>query len=350
LKKRRLVSNGRQNNLVKRLKIENEKERKSIFQHLPNEIYHEIFDYLQPINIIQSFYGLDYRLNRFIENLPMKLNFKNLTKTEYKRVLKQMVPRITEQVVAIDLDQSLIDLFTQSFHWTQFPYLRFLSLTSSNFEQLESLFSIISNLSSLRSLRLLEHSQNETVCKLALANHDHYSIPKTNHLTHLLIETSPPFRILTLVYKHLMNKISVDYLQINVHCALFFYPDSLRHLDYDGLSRLISKINYMKINVMCGTFTPAFDLIRRFPQIEYLSVQTISQAYANGYQWADLLTQMPNLIKVDLKIHVDTLNLNEEFETFQTKFWLERQWFIQCRKNHLNSSKCQFIHRCIKVR
>ncbi len=366
LKKRRLVSNG---DTVKRLKIADEKKRISKidsfinvmnFQHLPNEIYQEIFDYLQPINIIQSFYGLDHRLNRLIENLPMKLNFQNLTKTQYKRLLKQMVPRMIEQIVAIDLGQSsyfsssfnsefLIDLFTQSFHWTQFSHLHFLSLTSPNLEQLESLFSVISNLSSLRSLRLLEQdhygSQNETVCKLVLANHNHHSIPKTNRLTHLFIETSPPFRTLSLLYKHLMNKISVDYLQINLRCALFFYPDSLRHLDYDGLSCLISNMNYLKIDVICGTCTPAFDLIRRFPQIEYLAVQTISQAYANGYQWADLLIQLPNLIKLDLKIHLDSLNSNEEFETFQTKFWFERQWFVQYRKNHFNSSQCQFIHR-----
>jgi hypothetical protein len=350
LKRRRLVSNGKKIDLVKRLKISDEKEIKSNFQHLPNEIYQEIFDYLQPINIIQSFYGLDHRLNRFIENLPMKLNFQNLTKTGYKRVLKQMVPRITDQIVSIDLNHSLIDLFNQSFHWTQFPHLRFLSLTSPNLEQLKSLFSVLNNLSSLRSLRLLEHSQNETVCKLVLANHDHYSIPKSNRLTHLFIETSPPFRNLNLVYKHLMNKISVDYLQINLRCALFFYPDSLRHLDYDGLSRLISKMNYLKVDLMCGTFTPAFDLIQRFPQIEYLSVQTRTPAYANGYQWADLFIKMPKLTKVNLKIHCDSVNSNEELETFKTKFWFERQWFVQCRNNYLNSSQCQFILRSIHVR
>jgi len=137
---------------------------------------------------------------------------------------------------------------------------------------------------------------------------------------------------------------------INIRCALFFYPHSLIHIDYDGLSRLIKNMNYFKIDVNYGTYKPAFDLIQRFPQIQYLSVKMISQAYANGYQWADLLSQMPNLIKLDFNIHLDSYKSDQELKTFQTKFWFERQWLIQCKKSHLNSLECKFIHRCIKVR
>jgi hypothetical protein len=378
LKKRQLDSSGKKNDIVKRLKIVYEKEIQSNFdqslnminfQDLPNEIYREIFDYLCPLNIIHSFYGLNYRLNQLIENISMKLNFKNLNKNEYKRVLKQIIPKITQQIVAIELGQSSkinhcfssssfnpefrIDLFIQSYNLTQFSNLCFLSFTSYNLKQLESLFLIIPNMLSLRSLRLLEqdysYSQNETVCKLVLANNNHYSIKQTNQFTHIFIETSPPFKTLILLYKHFINKISFNYLQINIRCALFFYPQSLTHLDYDGLSRLITNMNYFKIDIIFGTYTIAFDLIRRFPQIQYLSVKTISQAYANGYQWAELLAQMPNLIKLDLNIHLDSDKTDQEFQTFQTKFWLERKWFVQCRKTHLNSSECKIIHRSIKV-
>jgi hypothetical protein len=173
---------------------------------------------------------------------------------------------------------------------------------------------------------------------------------KTNHLTHIFLETSPPFKTLTLLYKYFINKISFNYLQINIRCALFFYPHALTYIDYDGLSRLITKMNYFKIDVICGTSSPAFDLIRRFPQIEYLSVKTVSKAYANGYQWADLLAQMPNLIKLDLNIQLDSSKSDQELETFQTKFWFERQWFVQCRKTHLNSLECKLIYRSIQVR
>jgi len=107
LKKRQLDSSGKKNDITKRLKIVYEKEIKSNFdqslnminfQDLPNEIYREIFDYLCPLNIIHSFYGLNYRLNQLIENISMKLNFKNLNKNEYKRVLKQIIPKITQQI------------------------------------------------------------------------------------------------------------------------------------------------------------------------------------------------------------------------------------------------------------
>lgn len=362
IQKRQMNSNEKKTNRIKRLKITDEKEMKYNFHDLPNEIYQEIFDYLCPINITRSFSGINYRLNCLIENIPMKFNFQNLNKNQYKRVFKQVIPKLTNQIIALDLNQSskmnqicdtLIDLFNQSFCLTQFTNLRYLSFPSSNLQQLESLFLILPTMPSLRSLRLLDHDfilQNETICKLTLANHHQYSIDKINHLTHISIETSPPFKNLILLQKHFRNKISLNYLQINIRCGLFFYRDSLKYLDYDGLSHLISDINYLKINVTYGTYITAFDIIQRFPQIHYLSVKTISHAYANGYQWADLLAQMPNILKIDLNIYLDSDETDQEFQTFQTKFWLERQWLIQYRKNHLNSSQYQIIHRSIKIR
>ena len=122
-----------------------------------------------------------------------------------------------------------IDLFIQSFNLTQFSNLRFLSLTSSNLKQLESLFLVIPNMLSLRSLRLLEQdysgSQNETVCKLVLANNHHYSINQTNHLTHIFIETSPPFKTLNLLHKHFINKISFE-LFTNKYSLCFIFLSS----------------------------------------------------------------------------------------------------------------------------
>lgn len=342
-------------NRVKRLKIIDEKQRKSMmnFQHLPYEIYREIFDYLQPMNVIQAFHGLDYHLDRFIENIPMKLNFQNCNKMECRRILKQLVPRITKQIVTMDLGRVsfdsdiLIDLFTQSFQWNEFPHLRCLSLTSPTLQQLESLISAIPSMSSLRSLRLVEQhyygSQNETVCKLVLANHNYQSSEKIR----LSIDTSPPFRNLRLLQKHFNNQISVDYLQINLRCSLFFYPDSLTNLDCEGLSQLIPNMDHLKIEVMCGTIEPIFDLIRRFPRIQYLSVWTVAQAYADGYQWTDLLSQFPNLINLHLRLNLDSSRSVDELKTFQTKFWSERQWFSHCQKSHC---RCQIITGNVTVR
>ncbi|CAF0944974.1 unnamed protein product [Adineta steineri] len=371
LKRRRMDSNGKKNDIVKRLKVVYEKELKNQttnltnFYDLPNEIFRDIFDYLCPIDVINSFYGLNYRFNELIKTIPMKLKCNKLNKNEYKRVLKHIVPKIKLQLYSLELgvlsktihsfnSEISIDLFTQSYNFTQFVNLRCLSLTSPNLEQLKSLFQIIPNMLSLRSLRLLEHdyygSQNETVCKLTLANNHRYSMKTNHHLSHLFIETSPPFKTLTLIQKYFTNKISFDCIQLNIRCALFFYPHSLTYIDCDGLSRLVSNMNYLKIDITVGTYSPAFDLIRRFPQIQHLSVRTISKAYADGHQWAELLAQMSNINKLDLNIYLDTYNSNQELQTFQTKFWLERQWNVECSKKHKNSSECKITYRSNQVR
>ena len=329
------------------------------FDDLPNEIYRELFDYLCSYDIIYSFFGLNQRLNCLIDSLFMKISLKNFKRNQYKSFLKQILPDRVEQISALELGQAncfssvvdseyRIDLFFQIFHLTQFSNLRILSLISPNLEQLESVLSILPTLSSLHSLYLLEHSdiqsQNETVCQLTLANYPSSNRCSTRCLSHVFIETSPPFKTLRLLHKSFANRIQIDRLQINIRCAIFFYPDILKHLNYDGLSRLITKMNYLKWNILCGHFQSTFDLIQCFPQIEYLSVKTIGQAYANGEQWSNLLVHLPNLSQLNLCIDFHEENFQDEYETFQTKFWFERKWFVYFRKQ---SCKYQFIHRQI---
>lgn len=348
-------------NIRTRKRMKKDFARMINFDDLPNEIYRDIFDYLYSFDIIHSFYGLNRRLNCMIDNLFMRISLKNFKRNQYKFVLKQILPCRIEQIIAIELGQKTcfssifdseyrIDLFFQIYHLKQFSNLRLLSLISPNLKQLEFVFSILSSLPSLRSLYLLEHTdhltQNETVCQLTLANYrsNHYS---STRLSHVFIETSPPFKALRLLYKSFLNTIHIDQLQINIRCAIFFYPDILKHINYDGLTRLVTEMNYLKLNILCGSFQSTFDLIQCFPQIEYLSIKTIAQAYANGQQWSDLLVQLPNLNQLNFCIDFNGDQFEDEYQTFQTKFWIDRKWFVCFRKQ---SCKYQFIHRSIQVR
>ncbi|CAF4758572.1 unnamed protein product, partial [Rotaria socialis] len=142
LKKRRLSSTGKKIIIVKRLKvayeneiIKNQLSNVTKFHDLPNEIYREIFDYLCSFDIMHSFHGLNHRLSEVIRDIPMKLNFNDLSQIEYKRVLKHVVPKIIDQSVSIEIGQSykmnrcfsslyssesLIDSFIQSLDFNQF--------------------------------------------------------------------------------------------------------------------------------------------------------------------------------------------------------------------------------------
>lgn len=377
-KKRQLNSSGNKNIIIKRLKVAYEKGILSMpnkililieiylfclelldqsssvtrFHDLPNEIYLEIFDYLPSLDIINSFHGLNYRLNGITQNIPMKLNFTQLNKTQYKYTLKSIVPKLVEQTRSIELGRSskltsfvsslnseyFIDLYFQSFNLTQFTNLRYLTLYSSPYDQLEKLLLILPQMSLLCSLRLLENyssMSNEPVCKVMLANNSRYSVNKTNNGKHILIDTSPPFRILHLIQRNLTNKMFFDSIQINVHCNLFFHQDILSRINWDGPSNLVSDMTYLKVNIQFGSYVQLFNLIRYFPKIHHLSVKTTSEAYANGSQWSELLAQMPNINKLDFKINLDSYESDQELKTFQTKFWLEQQWIVQCVKNAL---------------
>ena len=358
--------------MAKRFKFANEEQKLTAgtsLAELPNEIYREIFDYLSSLDIIHSFSQLNYRLNAVIETTPMKLHFDHLNKQKYQRVLKHVVPTMIDRTVAIQLGQPsktsstcvptmdpeyLIDLFSQSFHLTQFEHLRFLSLTSPSFHQLDSLLPLIPHLKSLRSFRLLEshesHSQHETIGQLVLANRHPLSSRPTSRLTHVYIAASPPFRTLTLLLKHWLDRVSLDYLHLTIRCAFFFFSQALVHLPCEALSRLVPNMTYFGIDMRLGTFTAAFDLIRRFSPADHLSIKTALPAYANGHHWADLFSQMPKLVDLDLDIHVDSARFDQELETFQTEFWFERQWIVQSERSKIGASSRRLTRRSVSFR
>lgn len=336
----------------------------STFADLPNEIYRDIFDYLSAFDILQSFDGLNHRLNAVMGDVPMKLRFDHLNKNAYQRVLKQIVPKLIQQTVAIDLGQppkikygswsstdpeQLIDLFTQSFDFRQFGNLRCLSLTSPRLHQLEAVLRILPQLETLQSFRLLElnyyGSQNETICQLTLANNRQGPLSSSQRLTHVSIEISPPFKTIPLLQQHLTNRISLEHLHVTIRCALFFYPDVLRNFQYEALARLVPQMNYCRLDMAVGPATAVLDLIGRFPHITHLSVRTVWQAYANGHQWAELLAQMPSLVDLDLDIQLDPSRADQELQTFQSKFWSDRRWLVQYRKSMYPSVPCRFVHR-----
>lgn len=362
LRKRRTNSNGKIDDQSKRFKtasssgsfilIESHSNfNPTQFDHLPNEIYREIFDYLPISDILHGFHGLNARLDAVIADIPMKFRFDQRNRQNFKRLLKQMEPTLIPQVVAMDFGPSfdpeyMIEKFTQSFHFLQFTHLRDLSIASSNSQQIESLLRILPRMTNLRSFRLLEQypfrSDYETVCDLVLANNRHCSLAVRNSFKHISIETSPPFRNLLLVQKCLTNELSFDSLHLKTRCALFFYPQAISNLPVPGLIHLVPHATYCHINLILRPYTMVFDLVRCFPQISHLSIRTSLEAYANGYQWKELLSQLPNIIDLDLDIHQHTSHSDHELLSFQTKFWFERNWIVQSRANRSASDRCIF--------
>ena len=79
-------------------------------------------------------------------------------------------------------------------------------------------------------------------------------------------------------------------------------------------------------------FQSVSNLIRHLTKIQHLHIKTSSQVYTNGCQLAHLLSQMFNIIKLDLDIQ-----LNSCKQELQTKFWYERKWFVHCFKTSFES-------------
>jgi hypothetical protein len=72
---------------------------------LPNELLFDIFDYLDGVNLLRAFYGLNFRFNFLLYNQyqTYRLQFQAVSKRNFDIVCQQHLPFIADRVVALSL-------------------------------------------------------------------------------------------------------------------------------------------------------------------------------------------------------------------------------------------------------
>ncbi|CAF1343992.1 unnamed protein product, partial [Rotaria sordida] len=122
------------------------------FELLSNEIFVECFEYLSAFDIYYSFHRLNYRCEKLIRSIPLKINVKQVRKTIFDQLCNRMFSNseIKKQIYSLrssnedTYDQ--IQVFLSIFLLDEFPSLRLLTLTdvdSSNFHRLKSMLPLL---------------------------------------------------------------------------------------------------------------------------------------------------------------------------------------------------------------
>jgi hypothetical protein len=317
------------------------------FELLANELILDIFEYLNSIQLLRTFHGLNIRFNKllYLHFQRFPLDFRSVSKHEFDIICQRILPLITDQITSIHLsnDDDTPDqpnlFFSYGFHFQQFINLQSLSLYHIRSTNLIN--QIILNCPHLIYLNIskCDFDEDTEEAKSCINN-----IWNLTNLKYCYLNDF--FTSLLTIISSSLEDLSIKNYFISFNCliSLFQCTPNLQNLsirirdisDNKPLSFLIPLLTKLTINFQ-GELNTLTNLLENLPNLSKLIID-IENIYIDGYQWEEIITNYLHKLKVfrllmyyqfdDEKIFNE--KINELFESFQTKFWIdEHQWFIQ---------------------
>ncbi len=328
-------------------------------EHLSNEFFYEIFDYLDPWDIYKAFFNLNYHFQQLLDNSSILYKIKLIDRSIFKNVL--------------------IENWTNMMHINRKQVFSIHLLMSLNINQLVSTLFIDSSCYHLQSLVLIEPEPDTLMLILK-------KLINLPHLRSLTIEELPKLKDLTAIYRiilalpmltyykistTLFSNVSIslpmstkpsplEYLIIDDPCTfnelstILSYTSQLRRLNFTESDKKNAPIRmiiplipihltYIRIHVSHVTFDDFQIFIRQSrAKLKVLMFTTSLEdlAYMDAYRWERIILQdLPQLEKFSLEYRERNDDKDEsnihfgESNPFFSSFWLERQWIFETEIN-----------------
>jgi hypothetical protein len=308
---------------------------------LPNEIFIEWLEYLNALDIFHSFYRLNYRFDKLIRNIPLKLSFQHVRKTIFDQVCKLMLsnPEIKRQIHSLRLSNSdtcgQIQAFLSLFSLDEFNSLRSLTLTGIEKMNLDKLQFMLLLLPKSCSLHWID-PDDELKKQLTLPSVSGVQTLSTASACHLP---------LVLDLSSVTNLTIAD-CSCGDLCQLFRHLTMLKYLNVRKTFKpYIGSIHIGKHHAVYLQQLIMMDFSERFENFEMLAKLTpnlkslmISSSYdkdmIDAHRWEYLITSsIPLLTVFKFKFSYDLWcttrdHFGRELEGFQTAFWKEQHhWY-----------------------
>ncbi|CAF2627339.1 unnamed protein product [Rotaria sp. Silwood2] len=324
---------------------------------LPNEILLDIFNYFNGVELLRTFYGLNFRLNFLLHDRFLNCSFKfnSVSKRDFDTICQQYLPTMAAYMITLDLTDdeetpTQIKLFlSYSPSFEQFTQLRSLSLF--NLRSYSILMKIVEechHLCNLTHLGLFNCYQDCQVDFQLMVNQI-WSLSKLSHctigigFTGLCVFPTPTKTSLSLEY------VSIERVQVKLDQIdrLLEYTPALKCLSISVLSFVDNNyipsplLTLIDLNISSSFTCNASNMgifLQNTPNLHRLNVD-LSSEIVDGNQWEEIIrNHLPNLQIFQLKMKV-TLPLRQNLQqrvddlinSFQTSFWIdEHQWFVRC--------------------
>jgi hypothetical protein len=315
-------------------------EMGSSIENLSNEIFYEIFDYLDGLDIYLAFSNLNYRFEQLLtcSSIRYKINLyysttKELFLNNYKQIKHQIysinfqLPKKSmNELLTIDCSfnnlQSILigdiqkeKLISLLIHLSDFPSLYSLDIkTTDSIEDLNHVYELIFSLPKLKSNKLNLYG-NE--CSI--------SIPMSNN------KQISPIEYLNIAHSYTFDEL----------CALISYTPKLRHLnlshsnkdDEDVQDMLPIDLDHLEIFTNCLNFDEFEIFIEKMnSKLKILNVVSSNRdiTYLDANRWQELIEQnIPQLEKFSLRYREsgygeDYPIYDGELNQFISTFWIQR--------------------------
>ena len=329
-------------------KIKKSPKTNTSIEQLSNEIFYEIFEYLDACDIFNAFSSLNIRFNCLVNysSSPIKISRRDPISNDCYR---QFVLPNRHRLISFHLHDKLYISSFLSMHTIDqsFNRLESLVLNGIQSDQLILLLCNLKTLPYLFSLKIRIEKEFRDLATLyslifrlpvlkynkisAIRDISSPSLPRTfdrvSSIEHLIIDYQCHFSDLI---KLLSNTPQLNYLTCNT-LDLFDVP--LTQIPTD-----ICKLRYVCIN-MCFLSFDVFEMLTKncFSEVRVLRLATKwLYSYLDADHWEPLiLHHMPHLRIFDLKIsekmydppHYTPGHL--VLDRFNSPFWIQRKWFSQ---------------------
>ncbi|UJR29523.1 hypothetical protein I4U23_010740 [Adineta vaga] len=304
-----------------------------LLNNLPVELIHNIFEYLQAYEILQSFRDVNEYLNNIVNNYDRYiLNFRHVLKFQFDLVCELIRPNQVISLTLVDDDETpdQCDLFFSYFNIEQFVNLQSIEIVSNsdktnkqltNLYKLKRLLSMIlpityriTSIDDIQKLypqlrRFVTDTSDIINIKMAQLRYLKLTKYERSPLSYLSINTMPNLRSLDLTLS-LSLILSIDWS----NSELFWFQ----------LKRLFLKTTDHEILSSISQFLPKLINLKHFE----IDVQNASHV-PNGQQWEVLVSHL-FIFDFRFTIYEKATNIYEkQFQSFRSSFWLEqKRWFV----------------------
>ncbi|CAF0980559.1 unnamed protein product [Rotaria sordida] len=322
------------------------------FEDLANEIFYEIFEYLDLYDIYKGFFNLNQRFQNLIinSNFLNQINISTMSKSKFEYYHKNILLPNKHRIRLIRLSNPFMNELIFSSAYT---ILRFIHLETLIFDHIEmkDFIKLINHLAHLHELysliiSLADHIQSLSVlfssifqlkklkyCKIEYTikddqNQKSISFDLTRHvfspIQYLIINGDFPFNSLNNLLSCLpeLHHISIQSLvnsNDNIKTGDLSYYIHLRYLKYVSF-----KLNSIDFNKFENIIKQFFDYV----EILHLTMNS-DEKYLNAKLWQQLIiSYMPYLRIFDMKYQGSIGNKYDIIKQFSSSFWIEKKWFF----------------------
>ncbi|CAF1358057.1 unnamed protein product, partial [Didymodactylos carnosus] len=322
-------------------------------EQLSIELWRDIFDYLMSCEIIAGFSGLNSRLNRLINSIPLFIDLSsNIFLTTYKNVCQSSLCH-TGSILSLNLAEKhkvgAIDLFLSLTDIKQFINLQKLVIVKADHDNLSAI---------VFKLRHLKH-----LCTLKIDDDLFRNIEKDVIKKILTVKSLRRLDLSTISKKGYayLKKSSIEQLTLK-ECdrnLIYYLPQSIKSLTViKELSLLLTKPPYSPTTFSYPNLTHLKLTVHHFINhnddinyliisishyAEYVSIQLLftgNLLYYSGDFWAEYLSSLPFTCKIEIMVDTPVSDTNETHlnyikQTFQVsnQFWIQHNLSVEFHYN-----------------